>query len=178
MTPNLTLVIVSSVLIATGVYLFLARSLVRVLLGFLLMGNGVNLIFIIASGDAGAPPIVGAADDGTPMADPVPQAMVLTAIVITLAMIAFVLALAYRSSQLGRQDLIADDTESARLHAQAEADALRSDPSAREQAAEIAAETERSERRRHAIPGDPTPPTSGPEERVIGDAGDDGGPGR
>ncbi|MGD8148704.1 Na(+)/H(+) antiporter subunit C [Ornithinimicrobium sp. Y1694] len=145
MTPNLTLVIVSSVLIGTGVYLFLARSLVRALLGFLLMGNGINLLFIIASGPAGSPPIVGMFDD--PMADPVPQALVLTAIVITLAMTAFVLALAHRSWQLGRQDIVDDDTESARIHARAEADDLGDDNrSAREQAAEIEAESQRAER--------------------------------
>ena len=60
MIPNMTLVVVSSVLIATGVYLFLSRSMVRALMGFLLMGNGINLIFIIGSGESGAPPIVGA----------------------------------------------------------------------------------------------------------------------
>lgn len=95
MTPTLTLVIVASVLVGSGAYLFLSRSLVRALMGFLLMGNGVNLLFIVGSGPAGSPPIVGAGEDG-PMADPVPQALVLTAIVITLAMTAFVLALAHR----------------------------------------------------------------------------------
>ena len=150
MTPNLTLVLVSSVLIATGVYLFLSRSLVRALMGFLLMGNGINLLFIIGSGPPGSPPIVGA---GEQMADPVPQALVLTAIVITLAMTAFVLALAHRSWQLGRQDLVDDDTESVRIHARAEADDLGRDLSAREQADEIAAESERSERRSDDIPG-------------------------
>jgi len=123
MTPNLTLVLVASVLVGTGAYLFLSRSLVRALMGFLLMGNGVNLVFIIGSGPAGSPPIVGAGDGG-PMADPVPQALVLTAIVITLAMTAFVLALAHRGWQLARDDLVTDDTESARIHARAEADDL------------------------------------------------------
>ncbi|PZU43165.1 MAG: Na(+)/H(+) antiporter subunit C [Arsenicicoccus sp.] len=123
MTPNLTLVLVASVLVGTGAYLFLSRSLVRALMGFLLMGNGVNLVFIIGSGPAGSPPIVGAGDGG-PMADPVPQALVLTAIVITLAMTAFVLALAHRGWQLARDDLVSDDTESARIHARAEADDL------------------------------------------------------
>ncbi|WP_298889967.1 Na(+)/H(+) antiporter subunit C [uncultured Serinicoccus sp.] len=148
MSVNLTLILVASVLVGTGAYLFLSRSLVRALMGFLLMGNGVNLLFIIGSGPAGSPPIVGA-DDGGPMADPVPQALVLTAIVITLAMTAFVLALAHRGWQVGRDDLVADDTESARIHARAEADDLGSEPGAREQAEEIAAETERSERGHH-----------------------------
>lgn len=148
MTANLTLILVASVLVGTGAYLFLSRSLVRALMGFLLMGNGVNLLFIIGSGPSGSPPIVGAGDGG-PMADAVPQALVLTAIVITLAMTAFVLALAHRGWQVGRDDLVADDTESARIHARAEADDLGSEPGAREQAEEIVAETERAERLHH-----------------------------
>ena len=162
MTPNLTLVLVSSILVGTGVYLFLSRSMVRALMGFLLMGNGINLIFIIGSGDPGAPPIIGSSDEGAPLADPVPQALVLTAIVITLAMTAFVLALAHRSWQLGRQDLVDDDTESARIHARAEADDTGDDRSAQERAAEITAESERSERR-YGIPAQTEPPPDGGE---------------
>ena len=171
MTPNLTLVLVSSILVGTGVYLFLSRSMVRALMGFLLMGNGINLIFIIGSGDAGAPPIIGSSDEGAPLADPVPQALVLTAIVITLAMTAFVLALAHRSWQLGRQDLVDDDTESARIHARAEADDTGDDRSAKERAAEITAESELSERR-YGIPGDPSTPTTEREEHAVGGPGE------
>lgn len=175
MTPNLSLIVVASVLIGTGVYLFLARSLVRALMGFLLMGNGINLLFIIGSGPSGAPPIVGVSED-TAMSDPVPQALVLTAIVITLAMTAFVLALAHRSWQLGREDLVDDDTESARIHAMAEADEIEG-PSAREQAEAIAAETQRTEREmhesgRHGIPGDPATPTTERHDHAIGGPGE------
>lgn len=174
MTPNLSLIVVASVLIGTGVYLFLARSLVRALMGFLLMGNGINLLYIIGSGPAGAPPIVGVSED-TAMSDPVPQALVLTAIVITLAMTAFVLALAHRSWQLGREDLVADDLESARIHARAEADAA-DGPSARERADEIAAETQRTEREMHetgrqGIPGDPAVPTTERYDHAIAGPG-------
>lgn len=145
MTPNVTLILVSSVLIGTGVYLFLSRSLVRALMGFLLIGNGINLLFVIGGGPSGAPPIVGAADTED-LTDPVPQALVLTAIVITLAMTAFVLALAHRAWQLGRQDLVDDDFESARIHERAVQDDMSGSPSAREQAEQIQAETERTER--------------------------------
>lgn len=145
MTPNLTLVLVASTLIGTGTYLLLSRSLVRALMGFLLMGNGINLIFIIGSGPAADPPIVGA---GTgERADAVPQALVLTAIVITLAMTAFVLALAHRSVVAGK-DLVSDDSESRRIHDLAEADQL-DGPSAREVTESIAAEGERPESRHH-----------------------------
>lgn len=146
MTPNLTLVLTSAALVGTGTYLFLSRSLVRALMGFLLLGNGINLLFIIASGPAGAPPVVGAAPPGEPMSDPVPQALVLTAIVITLGMTAFVLALAHRGRQLSGVDLVDDDTESARIHARAEADDPGSGPSARETSDQIEAEGRRTER--------------------------------
>ena len=146
MSLNLTTIVVASVLIGTGTYLFLSRSLVRALLGFLLMGNGVNLLFIVASGPAGAPPIGGESD--RPMVDPVPQALVLTAIVITLGMTAFVLALAHRARQLSGRDLVDDDTESARIHARAEADLLDS-PSARDVTEQIVTGAELSESRHH-----------------------------
>ncbi|GGK73406.1 Na(+)/H(+) antiporter subunit C [Ornithinimicrobium pekingense] len=146
MSPNITTIVVASVLVATGTYLFLSRSLVRALMGFLLLGNGANLLYIVASGPAGAPPLVGKTEG--PMADPVPQALVLTAIVITLGMTAFVLALAHRARQLSGVDLVTDDTESARIHARAEADDTGS-PSARAVSDQIAAEGERTESRYH-----------------------------
>ncbi|QDO87093.1 Na(+)/H(+) antiporter subunit C [Ornithinimicrobium ciconiae] len=119
MIPNITLIVVASSLIGTGVYLLLARSIVRALVGFLLMGNGINILFLVASGPAGEVPIIGQGEGG-PMSDPIPQALVLTAIVITLAMTAFVLSLAHRAWQLGRDDLLEDDEESARIHRRAE----------------------------------------------------------
>jgi multicomponent Na+:H+ antiporter subunit C len=113
MSPNLVLVVTIGVLFAAGVYLLLERSLSRVLIGVILIGNGANLLFLVAGGAAGRPPIVGE-DDG-PMSDPLPQAMVLTAIVITLGMTAFLLALAYRSWQLHRHDEVQDDVEDRRI---------------------------------------------------------------
>ena len=114
MSPNLTLVVVIGVLVAAGVYLLLERSLSRVLIGLVLIGNGVNLSFLVAGGAAGGAPIVGTTPVGE-MSDPLPQAMVLTAIVITLGMTAFLLALAYRSWQLHRHDEVQDDLEDRRI---------------------------------------------------------------
>ena len=114
MSPNLLLVVVIAVLVTTGVYLLLERSLSRVVIGIILVGNGVNLSFLVAGGAAGGAPIVGL----TPideMSDPLPQAMVLTAIVITLGMTAFLMALAYRSWQLHRHDEVQDDVEDRRI---------------------------------------------------------------
>jgi len=114
MTPNLLLIVVIGVLVAAGVYLLLERSLSRVLIGIILIGNGVNLSFLVAGGAAGGPPIVGTTPTEQ-MSDPLPQAMVLTAIVITLGMTAFLMALAYRSWQLHRHDEVQDDVEDRRI---------------------------------------------------------------
>lgn len=122
MSPNLVLVAAIGVLFAAGVYLLLERSLTRVLIGVILVGNGANLLFLVAGGAAGRPPIVGRGEG--PMSDPLPQAMVLTAIVITLGMTAFLLALAYRSWQLHRHDEVQDDVEDRRIARLAAVDLL------------------------------------------------------
>jgi multicomponent Na+:H+ antiporter subunit C len=114
MTPNLVLVVTIGVLFTVGVYLLLERSLSRVIIGVILLGNGANLLFLVAGGAAGRPPIVGPKPEGQ-MSDPLPQAMVLTAIVITLGMTAFLLAMAYRSWQLHRHDEVQDDVEDRRI---------------------------------------------------------------
>lgn len=114
MTPTLILIVVSGVLFGTGVYLLLARSVIRALIGFLLMSNGVNLLFMVASGRAGRAPIIGTSDPSE-QSDPIPQAMVLTAIVIGLCMTAFMLALAHRAWRLSNTDVLAVDTEDARI---------------------------------------------------------------
>ncbi|MFL0459517.1 Na(+)/H(+) antiporter subunit C [Kytococcus sedentarius] len=120
MIPSLTLCLLVGVLSACGVYLFLSRSLVRILFGMLLMGNAINLLFMVASGEPGRAPIT-RLYEASEMSDPLPQAMVLTAIVISLAMSAFVMALAHRSWQLSHTDLVQADTESARISRRAEA---------------------------------------------------------
>ena len=149
MSPNLVLVVTIGVLFAAGVYLLLERSLSRVLIGVILIGNGANLLFLVAGGAAGRPPIVGE-DDGQ-MSDPLPQAMVLTAIVITLGMTAFLLALAYRSWQLHRHDEVQDDVEDRRIarlaardeRAMTDADTEESGETLDEEAAEARDETDR-----------------------------------
>ncbi|MEU4428926.1 Na(+)/H(+) antiporter subunit C [Actinoplanes sp. NPDC024001] len=120
MTPNLVYVVVIGVLFAAGVSMVLERSLTRVLMGMILLGNGVNLL-ILLGGRAGAPPIVGGAPESD-LADPLPQIMVLTAIVITLGMTAFLLALAYRSWAMAGHDEVQDDVEDRRIMLLAERD--------------------------------------------------------
>ena len=59
MSPSLTLAVVVVVLYSAGLYLLLDRSLTRVLLGVLLLGNATNVLLLSAGGAAGGPPIVG-----------------------------------------------------------------------------------------------------------------------
>lgn len=112
MTMPLVLVAVMVVLYAAGVYLLLDRSLTRILLGFLLVGNATNLLIFLMSGTFGRAPIVGSAGDDV-ISDPLPQAFILTAIVITFGVSAFLLALIYRSWSLTRvlEDQVEDDAE-------------------------------------------------------------------
>lgn len=120
-SANLTLAIVAAMLIAAGVYLMLERSLTRILVGVLLAGNGVNILFLVASGPAGAAAIIGT-NPADEISDPLPQAMVLTAIVITLGVATFLLTLAYRSFQVEGHDEVRDDVEDARIRALADSD--------------------------------------------------------
>lgn len=110
MTVNLVLIIAIGITFACGVTLLLERTLTRIVVGVLLLGNAVNLIFVVASGAPGRAPIVDESDP-SPMSDPLPQALVLTAIVITLGVAAFLLALAHRSWQLQGDDEVQDDVE-------------------------------------------------------------------
>lgn len=113
-SPDLVLVAVIVALTSTGVYLLLERSLSRVALGVILLGNAVNLLFLVVGGPPGGVPVVGQGPIEV-MTDPLPQALVLTAIVITLALTAFLLALAYRSWQLYQHDDVQDDLEDRRI---------------------------------------------------------------
>ncbi|MPY96618.1 MAG: sodium:proton antiporter [Actinophytocola sp.] len=113
MPINLTLVVALAVLYGAGFYLLMQRSLMRVLLGIVLVGHGANLFLQAAGGPAGEPAKAGKGLDA--VSDPLPQAMALTAIVITFAVTALLLALAYRSSVLLNDDEVQDDVEDRRL---------------------------------------------------------------
>ena len=97
----------AAVLFAVGTYLVLQRKLSRIIIGLGLLTHGSNVLLITA-GNRGAPPIVGStASRG--FSDPLPQALALTSIVITFAVTALLLALAYRSWQLTNDDEVEDD---------------------------------------------------------------------
>ncbi|BBG00615.1 MULTISPECIES: sodium:proton antiporter [Pseudonocardia] len=89
----MTAAIIVTVLVAGGVFLILQRELLRVVLGFILLGHGVNVLIISAGGMYHRqPPLLGQQDRAA-MADPLPQAFVLTAIVIAFAITVYLLAL-------------------------------------------------------------------------------------
>lgn len=99
----------AAMLFAIGTYLVLQRKLSRVIVGVGLLGHGANILLIIA-GRRGASPLVGRGDADS-FADPVPQALALTAIVISFGVTALLLAFAYRSWLLSHDDEIPDDLE-------------------------------------------------------------------
>jgi multicomponent Na+:H+ antiporter subunit C len=116
MTTYLVPLILIGGLTSTGVYLLLERNLTRMLLGLLLVGNAVNLLILTVGGPSGNPPVRGRTTDGeTATADPLAQGMILTAIVISMGIAAFVLALTYRSYRLSRAEEVANDAEDARV---------------------------------------------------------------
>lgn len=127
MSVSLVLIVIMAVLYACGVYLMLERSITRVLLGFLLVGNATNLLILTMVGVPGEAPIVEDGVTAVEMTDPLPQALILTAIVITFAVSAFLMALIYRSWRLAREDTVVDDPDDIAMR---EASAVPSDPAA------------------------------------------------
>ena len=123
MTADLAPLVVIGGLTACGVYLLLSRNLTRMLLGLLILSNAINLLLLYAGGPAGNPPVRGrTSGDQSTTADPLAQAMILTAIVITLGVAAFVLALVYRSYRLTTAEDLPNDPEDIRVAELGEAD--------------------------------------------------------
>jgi multicomponent Na+:H+ antiporter subunit C len=114
MTVNLVMAATVGVLYGTGFTLLLSRSLMRVLIGVVVLGHGTNLLLQLAGGPPGRAPILGAVPPEE-FTDPLPQALALTAIVITFALTTFLLALGYRSYVLVGHDEVQDDVEDRRI---------------------------------------------------------------
>ena len=106
---ELILAIVIGVIYASAVYLLLRRSLVKLLIGLALLGHAANLLIFVAAGlNRGGPPVIDPQLTNliAPYADPLPQALILTAIVIGLGVNAFALALGARVYRVvGSDDL-------------------------------------------------------------------------
>lgn len=115
----IVLVVTVGVLYGSGVYLMLQRNLTRIVLGLAVLGHGANLLLLMAGGRAGTAPLVG--EPAVAHADPLPQALALTAIVITFGVSAYLLMLAYRSWLLTCSDAVEDDVEDRRIAAMAAA---------------------------------------------------------
>ncbi len=90
------LAILIGVLYAAGIYMMVRRSLVKLLIGLILLGNGANmLIFLLGRITKGSPPVIpeDARVFAEVYADPIPQALILTAIVISFGLQAFAIIL-------------------------------------------------------------------------------------
>lgn len=112
MEPVLALLV--GLFLTVAAYLLLSRALVRMLLGIVVLGNGVNLLIFTAGRlTHAAPPIVpaGATVPAGAIANPLPQALILTAIVIGFALFAFFAVLVFRAYQ----ELDADESDHMRL---------------------------------------------------------------
>lgn len=105
--------ILAGLFTAAGIYLLLSRALVRLLLGLVLLGNGINLLILTAGRlTHDQPPIlVDGPSIGQTVANPLPQALILTAIVIGFGLFVFVVVLTFRTYQA----LDADNTDHLRL---------------------------------------------------------------
>ena len=103
----------SGVFFTAAIYLLLSRTLIRMLLGLALLGNAVNLLIFVSGRLTRAVPPIVAEGEMAPLlgANPLPQALILTAIVIGFAMFSFLLVLAYRAYQ----GLDADNTDTMRV---------------------------------------------------------------
>lgn len=104
---EILLVIIIGLLYAAGIYMILRRSLVKLIIGLLLLGNGANLlIFVLGKIVKGRPPLIDASEsvlEGL-YADPIPQALILTAIVLSFGLQSFSIILVKRAYQVVKTD--------------------------------------------------------------------------
>ncbi|AXI99903.1 multisubunit sodium/proton antiporter, MrpC subunit [Cyclonatronum proteinivorum] len=107
MEPLLAIVI--GILVALSVYLMLRRNLIRVVIGIVILSNAVNLlIFTLGRLDRGIPPLIASGEyvPSGAFANPLPQALVLTAIVIGFGLLSYALVLVYRAyTEVGTLDV-------------------------------------------------------------------------
>ncbi len=101
-------------LTSVGIYLIMARSLSQIILGFSLLGHATVLGLLVAGGAAGDAPIEGTVAV-VDVSNPLPQALALTAIVISFGLTLFLLALAVRQQDLTGDDQVEDDLEDQRI---------------------------------------------------------------
>lgn len=100
----------AAVLVATGTWLLLQRRMSRIIIGVGLLGHAANLLLVVSGGRHGAAPLIGSGPESE-FADPLPQALVLTAIVIAFGVGILLLALGFRAWQLNHDDVVEDELE-------------------------------------------------------------------
>ncbi|MGD6777816.1 MULTISPECIES: Na(+)/H(+) antiporter subunit C [Bacillaceae] len=106
---EIIMTIVAGILVATATYLMLSRSILRIIIGTALLSHGAHLLLLTMGGlKRGAAPLLGQEADA--YTDPLPQALILTAIVIAFGVTSFILVLAYRAYQ----ELKTDDMDQLR----------------------------------------------------------------
>lgn len=102
---EILMALVVGTLFTTGTYMLLRRSIVKLIIGLGLLSHGANLLLFTMGGlKQGAPPLLDPQNPAAELADPVPQALILTAIVISFGVMAFVLVLAFLTSEATGQD--------------------------------------------------------------------------
>jgi len=106
---EIILAILVGILYAAGLYMVMRRSIIKLIIGLVLLGHAANLLIFLSGGLIRAiPPIVpeGEIVPPIPVADPLPQAMILTAIVIGFGVVAFTVVLIHRTYQtIGSDDI-------------------------------------------------------------------------
>jgi multicomponent Na+:H+ antiporter subunit C len=106
---HLLMAITIGLMYATGIYMMMRRSIVKLLIGLVLLSHGSNLLIFTAAGlSEGNPPLIRPGADAMPgpHTDPLPPALILTAIVISFAILAFAAVLVKRAyEEVGSDDL-------------------------------------------------------------------------
>lgn len=105
----MTLAISAAVLMSGAVYLFLQRGMLRIVLGFILLSHAANLILIAAGGSDRREEPLGSDPDPAVTGDALPQAFVLTAIVIAFSITIYMLVLAVTGRK--GDDTVDDDAQ-------------------------------------------------------------------
>ena len=110
---SVLLALAAATLFGVGTYLILQRKLSRIIIGLGLLTHGANAL-MLSAGQRGIEPLIGAGDTAD-MADPLPHALVLTSIVIAFGSSALLLAMAFRSWVLTRDDEVESDVSDIRV---------------------------------------------------------------
>ena len=106
---EIIMIFVAGILIATATYLMLSKSILRIIVGTAILSHGAHLFLLTMGGlKRGSAPLLG--QEAELYTDPLPQALILTAIVIAFGVTSFILVLAYRSYQ----ELKTDDMDKLR----------------------------------------------------------------